>query len=378
MRTFRGFAPVMLAIVGTCVRPVHADIDPLSGIDFVTVGNPGNAPWTGNGTPADQAIGRGSVGYEFRIGKFEVTTAQWCDFMNAAFDRPQADWIPHVALPGFWGATPTSPNTPGGRRWTVPAGNQMIGVGNISWRMAAIYCNWLHHGMSTDREAFLNGAYDVSTFTSNPGGRFYDQLTRSPGARYFIPTWDEWLKSAHYDPNKQNQDGSTGGWWHYSNGTDQPFIAGPPGVGTANYGWDSSQYPGQSPFTLPLGSYGVTSPYGLLDVAGFTKEWTEEAHFFPGEPLPIVRELDGTSWLEFAGDFRGDSISYITSSEHPSVGVYDFGFRIASIVPAPTVWVPVAGFYLVSVTRRRRSHAKNDKYDSGFGIDRRVHLTRAR
>ena len=44
-----------------------------AGIDFVTIGSAGNAPWMGNGTSGDRAIGRGGVGYEYRIGRFEVT-----------------------------------------------------------------------------------------------------------------------------------------------------------------------------------------------------------------------------------------------------------------------------------------------------------------
>ncbi len=55
------------------------------GIEFVTIGSPGNAAWPGNGTIGDRAIGRGSVGYEYKIGRFEVTTNQWVDFFNAAY-----------------------------------------------------------------------------------------------------------------------------------------------------------------------------------------------------------------------------------------------------------------------------------------------------
>ena len=36
-----------------------ADIDPNSGIDFVRITHPGNAPWMGDGTPGDHAIGHG-------------------------------------------------------------------------------------------------------------------------------------------------------------------------------------------------------------------------------------------------------------------------------------------------------------------------------
>ncbi len=67
-------------------------------------------------------------------------------------------------------------------------GNEMIPVGNISWRMAAMYANWLNNDQSSDRSAFLNGAYDVSTFTYTPAGRFRDQLTHNPDAKYWIPT----------------------------------------------------------------------------------------------------------------------------------------------------------------------------------------------
>ncbi len=46
-------------------------------IELVPVGNLGNAP--------DPATGSlyGSVGYDYQIGKFEVTTGQYCEFLNA-------------------------------------------------------------------------------------------------------------------------------------------------------------------------------------------------------------------------------------------------------------------------------------------------------
>jgi len=43
-------------------------------ISTVTVGNPGN---TADGT------GYGAVAYEYRIGKYEVANAQYCEFLNA-------------------------------------------------------------------------------------------------------------------------------------------------------------------------------------------------------------------------------------------------------------------------------------------------------
>lgn len=69
-----------------------------SGIQFVTVGAPGNPAYAGP-DPGHNVGGRGSVGYEYRIGLTEVTTGQWMEFMNAARARP--DPIPYISFPAF-------------------------------------------------------------------------------------------------------------------------------------------------------------------------------------------------------------------------------------------------------------------------------------
>src|SRR5436309_14217365 len=50
-------------------------------IDWVTVGNPGNAADTQ--VMNDQTTGYGSVAYAYRISKYEVTNAQYAEFLNA-------------------------------------------------------------------------------------------------------------------------------------------------------------------------------------------------------------------------------------------------------------------------------------------------------
>lgn len=328
----------VLAAAGLSPSLALAAIDPNSGIDFVTIGAVNNPAWTGGGSNNN----RGAVGYTYNIGKFEVTTAQWAEFMNAAFDRPANDRIPHVFQPGVWGAVSTTPTTPGGQRWTVPAGREMRPVGGMDWRTCAIYANWLHNGKGTNREAFLSGAYDVSTFAYYLGGStFTDQLTRSPGARYWIPSLDEWMKAAHYDPTKPNADGTTGGWWQYSNGSDQPFVYGPPGQTrnglqtTANADWNDLTIPGFNPYAVPLGAYeGVVSPWGLYDVAGGTSEWTEGFAQLSDEPFPRVRLLEGSTWgrsFSSASDLAGNRGGGAFPTDFGLIN----GFRIASSVPTP-------------------------------------------
>ena len=336
-----------------------------SGIEFATIGAVGNAPWTGGG----RLNNRGSVNYEYKIGKYEVTTAQWAEFFNAAFDRPANERIQHVQPPSFWGGSATQPTTPGGLRWQVPTGNEMRAVGGITWRIAAIYCNWLHNDKRTDRAAFLSGAYDVNTFGYTPGGQlFTDQLTRSPGAKYWIPSDSEWVKASHYDPNRLNQDGTTGGWWRYSNSSDILPTYGPPGVnvllGTqtgpdpngplaqANSNWDDFRFPGYNPFTTPLGAYAVTTPWGLLDAAGGTSEWTERAFFSLGEPLPRDRGSDGSAWFQITNGSPDDAQTFGTSG-FPDLPSFLTGLRIAAAVPSPGASSLVIGCVVYGLRRRR-------------------------
>ncbi len=47
----------------------------LASVEFVPVGDAGNA--------ADPDTGYGAVGYEYNIGKYDVTAGQYCEFLNA-------------------------------------------------------------------------------------------------------------------------------------------------------------------------------------------------------------------------------------------------------------------------------------------------------
>ncbi len=329
---------------GFAAAAARADVDPNSGIDLVRVGSVGNAPWMGNGQSGDMAIGRGSVGYEYSMGRLEVTTAQWAEFFSAYYDRPAQLNIQWIHPPTAWGAIPAT-GINGGSRFVVPAGNENLPVGGISWRTAAIYCNWLNNNKSTDPIAFVNGAYDVSTF-GDAGNTFTDQVTHNVNARYWIPTWDEYIKAAHFDPNRYGP-GQAGYWVGNSTLTHFP-IPGPPGVGEANYGFNSP-----NPFVIPLGSYPtVQSAWGLLDLAGGTSEWTEFALRDLG--ISYARYYEGSYWNSDLNAFIGDTIYSPKGGDSPDLRTYGLGFRIASSVPAPGTCIVGAGVFVILNARRKR------------------------
>lgn len=251
--------------------------------------------------------------------------------------------VPFVQIPGgFWGAV-SGPNPHGsGQGWAVPVGNEMRAVGNISWRTAAILCNWLCNNQALTRDAFMSGAYDVSTFGYVNGAIFTDQFAHTPGAQYYIPTLDQWIAAAHYDPNRYGP--GQGGYWTWANARDTETPRGIPGVGEANWG---TQPNGQ---LIPLGAFPtVQSPWGLLDTAGATSEWTESfRQLTTGERY---RYIDGSSWFYT----NGNDLAGGVAGDFPSFSPLYYGFRLASDVPAPSS-VVVLGSVAVFL-RRRRFHS---------------------
>src|SRR5262249_55242049 len=115
-------------------------------IQFVTVGAPGNPGYPNPSPPGYFSVqGRGEADYEYRIGKYEVTTAQWMEFVNT-YSTLGGQWT-FFGLPTHWGAR-TDPNYFGpGRRYIFKnlAQADMMPVYGISWRTAAMFCNWLHN-----------------------------------------------------------------------------------------------------------------------------------------------------------------------------------------------------------------------------------------
>jgi formylglycine-generating enzyme required for sulfatase activity len=305
-----------------------------SGIDFVTIGAVGNRGYDGP-DPNGFMTGRGRVDYEYKIGRFEVTSAQWAEFFRAVDALPQP--IPYLGHPSEVGAGP------------------MGAVGGITWRTAAFYCNWLHNDKGTSRDAFLSGAYDASTFGYDADGVFTDQATHSPGARYWIPSLDEWLKAAHYDPNRPNGDGSMGGWWQYSITRDTaPTYGRPPswgGTGEANAGFILAN---DAQFNIPLGAYStITSPWGLFDTAGGTAEWTESI-YHSVRPRLDFRIIKGSAWTGITGGGAVDAAWEFTT-ETPGFAYYEYGLRLASAVPAPATGL--TALFALTLSARRRRHA---------------------
>lgn len=311
MMTIRFLTLLLAALVA--ISSAHAVT-----IDMVSVGNPGNAPDT-----RYDATGFGTVGYSYQIGKYEVTAGQYTEFLNAVaksdpnelYNTAMGD--PGGSLSANIQRTGSSPNY----SYSVAADWAERPVNWVSFWDAARFANWLDNGQPT-------GAQGPGT---TEDGAYHDVgnqalFGRSAGATFFIPTEDEWYKSAYHDQSA----GLAASYFDYPMGTNSV-----PGnditdtidpANNANY-YISNYVIGSPYFRTVIGEFELSdSPYGTFDQGGNVWEWNETAVFSSSRGV------------------RGGSFDYHSSYLHASLRslndptryeYYHLGFRVASI-PEPS------------------------------------------
>lgn len=325
---------IFLAFFAPLPSLSSADVPPDYGLDWARVGAAGNRATRPDEVPYAPGLSIGAVPYEYRITKTELTVQQYCDFVRA-----YAQYYPDARYDSFFTGIWIHANYDSETGPVTFDYNPVVAnfPTTLTWRFAARYCNWLHNGKATDQDAFESGAYDTSTFTKNADGSINDQPIHSPGAKFWIPTENEWVKAAFYDPKKD----SVGGYWQYPNGTDTPLISGPPGVGQTNAG----TWPGDTGFGwFDVGSYPQTkSPWGLLDLSGGASEWNEDRAFNVRVERGSYRQGEFPEWI--------DRIERSTGG-FPWFDGWT-GLRLASSVPSPSS-VLVVFFGTITLSRKRR------------------------
>ncbi|MBL8745496.1 MAG: SUMF1/EgtB/PvdO family nonheme iron enzyme [Phycisphaerae bacterium] len=324
---------------------------------WATITHPGNAAYQSD---PSSIYGRpvGSVDYEYQISRTEVTGAEWFEFVQAYGRYIDTN---HDNDTEFTSGAIVRTG-PGTYILHPLAANRSIDVG---WRYAARYCNWLHNGKADTPEAFERGVYDSSTFgdvfTPTSIG-FTDQVAHSPDARYWLPTIDEWVKAAHFDPNRYGE--GQPGYWTYSTSSDEPPIPGPVELG----GQTSAAWPIFGALRPEVAAYrDVQSPWGLWDTSGGEREWTESAAIGIGKPLPEGRWVDGTSWRDPVWSI--ESLDRIDGLGAPYPANH-FGIRLARAVPGAGCTSAVVCAILHLTRRRRRPHetASNHRLHSGSHV----------
>jgi formylglycine-generating enzyme required for sulfatase activity len=330
-------------------------------IDMVTVGNPGNANDTGGS-------GIGRVDYSYQIGKFDVTIAQYTDFLNAvaktdtyslynpsmATDTNVAGILQTGSSGAYvYGAIAASGTAPYGG---VSAGGRPITY--VSWFDAARFANWMANGQGSGSTE--NGAYDLANWTSGtaPAKNLINPNTGA-APTFYIPNANEWYKAAYYSPLLNS---GSGGYYAYATqSNDAPGNIIGSGTNQANYKvgnvysvTQSSSFlpePGQN-YLTDVGAFsGSGSFYGTFDQSGNVWQWND-LDGLPGSS----RGVRGGGWMNNVPSVLSSNFS---DSYDPSDESYFIGFRLASpvAVPEPSTYaMALAGLACggYSLFRRRK------------------------
>ena len=154
-------------------------------IDWTFIGDPGNAC-----DPQGPEGCFGGVLYAYRIGTYEVTNAQYAEFLNAkASSDPVALYNASMGS-GFGGITRTG--SPGSYNYSAIAGREEMPVNFVLFYDAVRFANWMNNGQGT-------GDTETGAYTITAQGIADNSITRNAGATILLPTEDEWYKAAYYD-----------------------------------------------------------------------------------------------------------------------------------------------------------------------------------
>ena len=283
-------------------------------MEFVTIGNPGNA--------ADSNVWDwGAVAYTYSMGKYEISR----------------DMVDKANTAGGLGITMANLSANGGNGANRPASG-------ISWNEAARFVNWLNtsQGYQAAYKFITGGPNDnIVLWSAGDAGYQSGNPYRNSLALYVLPSIDEWHKAAFGSPS--------GTWYDFVNGGNSPP--------TAVSGGTSGAVVNLQAGPADIDNAGGLSPFGTMAQGGNVWELIENSYDQDNPSLATPtddRFLRGGSWFSHIGNFDLAASDFNSQSPANDSSVLD-GFRVA-MVPEPSALSLLAvGLGGLAVTRRRKT-----------------------
>ena len=312
----------VFALIAVLFAPV---VSVAISIETVPIGNPSNA-----GELQPQGL-FGRVTTSYRIGKTEITNAQYTEFLNAkAATDPYGLYNASMGIFSHGGITRSGSS--GSYAYAVKANVPGEGPGGsdytyadkpvvyVSWYDAARFANWMHNNQGGGNTE--GGAYTIMGGTPTPSNG--NSISRNTGAVWFLPSENEWYKAAYYN-------GTSSQYSDYPTGVDAVPNNNLPSADTgnsANFVQDGEPATGNLSYPMTGASaYALSdSSYGTFDQGGNVWEWNEAL------VTSTTRGRRGGAW---DGESPTLSSSY-RDNVNPATENSTVGFRLATI-PTPVV-----------------------------------------
>jgi formylglycine-generating enzyme required for sulfatase activity len=273
------------------------------------------------------------VGYNYNIGKYEVTAGQYAAFLNAVAATDTYGLYNRDMARTDYGSGITQHNASGSYTYTVDAAFVNRPVNYVSFWDACRFANWLNNGQGGP------GTTEYGTYTLTPSAISSNTVTRNAGATWGVTSEDEWYKAAYYNPVASN-------YYLYptsSNWAPSQIMADPLG-NCANYFSAPYAFPiDGTHYTTVAGEFqNSDSPYETFDQAGNVCEWNEA--------------IINSSYRGLRGGTFGDGDFSLQSGGRgiydPAVEYSGIGFRVSQ-VPEPSC-LAVLGIGVVGMLLGRR------------------------
>jgi formylglycine-generating enzyme required for sulfatase activity len=298
---------------------------------WTPIGNPGNAC-----DPQPQGQGCfGNVAYSYGIGTYEVTNAQYVEFLNAKASADPLGLYNSSMSTGSGGITRTGSS--GSYSYSAIAGRANMPVNFVSFYDALRFANWMNNGQGNGNTE--TGSYTLLGGTAAPsnGGT----VTRNATASIVLTSENEWFKAAYHDGSGL----SAFDYFDYPTASNTSTTCSAPSA-TANRANCANAV---ANLTI-VGSYtGSASAYGTFDQGGNVFEWNDL--IYDGSPDGSARVVRGGSYAHAQFGVAASNRSIGTATDEGA----STGFRLAYIPEPGTGLLVFAGLLGIAVRRRGRA-----------------------
>jgi hypothetical protein len=276
----------------------------------------------------------GGVSYSYGIGEFDVTVSQYVTFLNAVdpHGKNLHDLYNDDMGPTVWpqyGSVRYASGAGTGQHYSVAYPQWADKPFNFGdFRRAVRFVNSLDNGTVLARTQSSSGAFTYASYTvrlsRNTERGMYDlgnpATTRTGSSGFVLPSNDEWVKAAYYDPKH----GGTDSYWAYP--TD-PF--NPPNPAKLNPGTGDVVNASDQ----PLATYNPNDSNSSVDTpgspAGAAPTWCP---YQAGSSCGKVFPADVPQGLDLPKQYMAN-VSTVGQNKTPSPwGTYDQGGNVVEIL----------------------------------------------